>query len=116
MPHEKKIGSLIPREQYNLAWHMLQDIYMLAGIQTAESLKDLPPFQDGYPKCSTPKQYAEWKVMARLHSPGRAGFCRDCTTERQREMITAHRCERPTIAFRLDDDGFEEGYMPREGK
>lgn len=95
---------------------MLQDIYEIEGIHIMESLKMSPSFEWPWPKCSTPKQFAEWKIMARLHSPGRAGFCRDCTPERQREMIAAFRCENPVVAFRLDDDGFEEGYYPRGEK
>ena len=40
----------------------------------------------------------------------------DCLPEYQRRMCAARRCERPEVRFRVDEDGFIEGYLPGLGK
>jgi hypothetical protein len=76
-------------------------------------LKPRRHFTDGWPACTTEKQYELWKESAGYGGRGlpQSGFCTDCTPEYQREMVSQGRCEHPTISFRIDQHGFVEGYF-----
>lgn len=95
-----------------LGMAMYRDFERLSGIERSAPSK-APAFSGDTPKCFSVKQYIFWKEKAREVNPGPLGPCVDCTAQRQRQMIREERCERPGVAFRLDQDGLVEGYYPR---
>jgi hypothetical protein len=70
---------------------------------------------------ATREQFDEWTRYAKRASPGRDGFCRDCTPEYQGRMIRSGRCAYPAVSFyarsiRKPEDLDEiEGHRPSNG-
>jgi hypothetical protein len=70
---------------------------------------------------ATREQFDEWTRYAKRASPGRDGFCKDCTPEYQGKMIRSGRCAYPTVSFyvrsiRKPEDLDEiEGHRPSNG-
>jgi hypothetical protein len=67
---------------------------------------------NNYPACfNSQAEYDLWKD-ARHISATRCQPCTDCTVDYKVEMCLQDRCAHPEVRFRLDEDGFTEGYFP----
>jgi hypothetical protein len=67
----------------------------------------------GVPKCFTPEQWRLWVSAARSIPPlRRDGYCADCQSEYQNEMLMQGRCDHPETIFIIGKDGFVEGIRP----
>lgn len=67
-----------------------------------------------FPECTSRKDYDLWCAVAKTHkiTVEIAGFCTDCRPEFKRKHMAAGNCSNPNIRFRVDSDGFVEGYVP----
>lgn len=65
-----------------------------------------------HPSCAEANQFRLWIAAMKKCSerPWQAGFCEDCTPEFAEKHRALGTCERPFIKFRVDKDGFVEGY------
>lgn len=70
-------------------------------------------FEGDVPKCATPKQYRDWKLIARNFPPDRnVGFCENCTEKYKNLMVAIQRCENPDIIFTHDKNKNPLGTLP----
>lgn len=67
-----------------------------------------------FQECTPRHVYDLWKDVARTGgiAPGIAGFCTDCLPDYKRKHMAAGTCNNQNIRFRVDEDGFTEGYVP----
>lgn len=70
---------------------------------------------NGKPRCFSQEAWLLWLEAARSALPPRNGlrehrWCSDCTPEYKQKMVDAKRCAHPEVLFRVDEDGFLEGY------
>jgi len=76
-----------------------------AGCFDADAVSGVP--------CCDGDTFEAWRELAKLSAPPRAGFCTDCLPEFQRMNIDRGTCAHPEVCFRVDADGFVEGYFPK---
>ena len=67
-----------------------------------------------FPECTPRNVYVLWRDVARTGgiAPGIAGFCTDCLPDWKRKNLREGSCNNPHVKFRVDEDGFVEGYVP----
>lgn len=66
------------------------------------------------PTCSDSGTFKLWVAEARRVGGlnAKTGFCIDCLPDFKRKHMRAGTCNSPQIKFRVDADGFIEGYAP----
>lgn len=66
------------------------------------------------PACADFRAIEIWKHAARLAGGLnlRAGMCVDCLPDWKRKNMREGSCNNPHVKFRVDEDGFVEGYVP----
>jgi hypothetical protein len=64
------------------------------------------------PKCfNNEAEFTHWQKLARQSHHNQTSFCKDCTPEYQKEMVSTKRCAHPLVQFRrFKDDGIQGYY------